>query len=207
MKSRFARHAAFWLIMPIVLVLSAPAIPDRGLFMISEGERAANRQMLGDSAYRELERRVDQRFTRWFIDSGIIRLSFQALAPKGGKQVFEAAAQNSFASGRYLTRVWTAIYKALYRFEVAMHWLAALGIIVFACLMDGIMRRRIKTYEFGYANPVAFHISGHGLLAVLGLITVTPFMPFAIQQWTWPVLIGLAGLVAWKAAESYQSSL
>lgn len=207
MKSRFARHAAFWLIMPIVLVLSAPALPDLGLFMISEGERAANRQMLGEAAYRALERRVDQRFRQWCIDTGLIQISFQVFAPKSEKQVFEVASQNSSASVRYLTRVWTAVHKAFYRFEIAMHWLAALGIVVFACLMDGIVRHRIKTYEFGYANPVAFHISGHGLLGVFGLLTVVPFMPFAIQQWTWPVLIGVAGIVAWKAAESYQSSL
>lgn len=204
MRSRFGKHLVFWLILPIVLVFAAPAVPDLGLFRLSEAERIANRQALGN-AYEEVEARAEGQFRQWCVESGLVRWSFDTFA-RSGPQAFEVARESKAAS-EYLTRLWLTVHKAFYRFEVALHWFAATSVLVVAFFIDGVVRRRIKSFEFGYSNPVAFHLSGHGLLAVLGLLLVAPILPFAIQQWTWPLLIGFAGLIAWKTAESYQTSL
>lgn len=205
-NSRFARHAALWLLLPVVLVFAVPAFPELRWFELSGEELAANRELLGVEGHDEVLRRTQSAFRRWSVESGAIAWSFRAFAPRDNVQAFEVLRDSRAAAG-YLRRLWATVYKAFYRAQVAMRWLAALGIFFAACMVDGIVRHRVKRFEFGSANPVAFHLSGHGLLALAGLLLSTPFLPFPIQQWTWPVLIVAAGLLAWKVAESYQSSL
>lgn len=205
-QSRFRRHAALWLILPVVLVLSVPALPELRWFEVSEEELSANRELLGTQGHEEVLRRAENAFRRWFVESGAIAWSFRTFVPRDGAQAFEVGRDSKAAAG-YLRRLWSTVYKAFYRAHVALQWLAALGIFFAACALDGIVRHHIKRFEFGYANPVAFHLSGHGLLAMAGMLATTPFLPFPIQHWTWPLLIAAAGFLAWKAAESYQSSL
>lgn len=206
MKSRFARHFLFWLILPVVLIFSAPAIPEMDMFTLSVAEEVANIAMIGPSEHLAAKQRAAERFNRLFVESGLVRSSFRYLTSQGKQQVFELA-KNSQGGEAYLSRLWETVFKALYRIEIAMYWVTATFIVIVACLVDGLVRWKVKTYEFGYANPVAFHLASHGLLSVFGLFLVVPWVPFAMQQWIWPLLVIVCGTVSWKAAESFQSGM
>lgn len=206
MKSRFGKHLMFWLVLPVVLICSAPAIPEMGMFTVSAAEEAANVAMIGQDEHRNAKLRALERFNRLFIESGWVKWSFQHLTSQGKQQVFELA-KHSQGGEAYLSRLWETVFKALYRIEIAMYWVAATFIVIIACFVDGVVRWKVKTYEFGYSNPVAFHLASHGLLSVFGLFLVIPWVPFAMQQWTWPLLVIACGAVTWKAAESFQSGM
>ena len=206
MKSRFGKHLLFWLICPVVLIFSAPAIPEMEMFTVPAAEEAANVAMIGQAEHLAAKQRAAERFNRLFIESGIVKWSFQHLTSHGKLQVFELA-RNNLAGEAYLSRLWETVFKALYRIEIAMYWVTATFIVIIACFVDGLVRRKVKTYEFGYANPVAFHLASHGLLSVMGLFLVVPWVPFALQQWIWPLLVVACGAVTWKAAESFQSGI
>ncbi len=205
MESRLGRHALFWLLLPVLLVLAAPAVPQLGLYRVSQAEIEGNRRLLGEAAEAQAEARAAKLWSHWFVDSGLVRWTFNTFARRyeGPNTV---SSWRDLARG-YLQRLWWTVYKACYRFEVALAWFAAAGIVLAAAFADGAMRRLIKSCEFGYANPVAFSMTAYGLMSVGGLLLAMPFAPFAIQQWVWPCVIAAAAGLAWKAAESYQTAL
>lgn len=203
-QSRFGQHVLLWLMLPVFLVVAVPAIPDPSLVQISQEEIAGNTRLLGATANAAATHRAGELFEKLAIRSGLLRWSFSTFAPAGSGPV-RVAPGRSAAAG-YLRRMWWTVYKGCYRFEIAMSWFMATGILVAAALLDGSIRRRIKAYEFGYANPVAFHLSAHGLVGLSGLLLALPFVPFGIEQWAWPMLIAALAYGAWKASESYQAA-
>lgn len=202
-QSRFGQHVLLWLLLPVVLVVAVPAIPDPGFARIAPEEIAGNTRLLGAQANNAAMLRARALFERVAVRSGLLAWSFATFAPVSSGRVRIAPGRR--AATAYLRRVWWTVYKGCYRFEIATSWLMATGLVVAAALLDGTVRRRIKSFEFGYFNPVAFHLSAHGLVGLFGLLFALPFVPFGIQQWAWPLLIAGLAFGAWKAAESYQA--
>lgn len=204
-SSNIGQHALLWLLLPIVLVFVVPAVPDLHLDRLSRAEIAGNERLLGIAAEQAAQTRATDLFERLFVRDGLLNRSFAMFAPAHAEPG-SVATERSSAAG-YLKRLWWTVFKGCYRFEIALSWFVGAGIVVAAAFLDGTMRRRIKSYEFGYSSPVAFHFSSHGLVALSGLLLAMPFLPFGIEQWAWPLLIAGVAFVAWKVAESYQTGI
>jgi uncharacterized BrkB/YihY/UPF0761 family membrane protein len=93
----------------------------------------------------------------------------------------------------------------MYRLEISLYWYLGILILVGATFFDGVVQRRIGQYEFNYANPVFFHVTGHLLILGLGALLLLPLMPFSVSRLAWPLIGLLLCAVAWHSAKHFQT--
>lgn len=72
--SRFVSHLRLWLLAaPLLLGVLAPAIPDDAAFEIGREEQQSVERALGEDGAARLSRVTNDRFQRWFVDTGAMR--------------------------------------------------------------------------------------------------------------------------------------
>lgn len=205
MKSRFGRHLVFWLfIAPVVVLLVLPAIPRGELFRLGKAEQAANLLAMGEAEHAMAQRRAVERFRRWFVEPGWVQGSYTMLAPRR-EEVLGVERTLGEASSGWIDRTWLALYRAFYRLEVSLRWYEVMLVVAGAAFIDGLVRRRIRTHELGYNNPVVFHLMTHLLIAIAGLLSLAPFLPLAVPLAAWPLAVIAVAAAAWVAAVNFQT--
>ncbi|RDK06102.1 DUF4400 domain-containing protein [Cupriavidus lacunae] len=199
-NSRFVSHLRLWLIVtPVLLATLAPILPDDRHFEIDTAEQASVEALFGGDRANDLASRANERFRRWFVDSGAIRRSYagsanQSLISDGGTAGIASA---------WLRHLWMELYRAIYRATVAGHW--AWGALCFAAAMlnDGAVQRRIRAAAAGVASPVGFHLAAHGLLVALGVSASALLLPLSLPASAWTVATACVGVLAWHLAASF----
>lgn len=168
-------------------------------FVVSLAEQRSVDAVLGETAADLAAQSANQRFQRWFVESGAVKFS-----------VAGAAGDNALPDGgtaelgmTWVRHLWMTLYRALYRAAVAHHWLIGGLLLLAATLNDGAVSRRIKAAVAGFANPVSFHVAAHGLLVTFGVGTSALLLPGPLVAYWWTGGTALIGLLSWRLAASF----
>lgn len=90
---------------------------------------------------------------------------------------------------------------ALRAASLATWWILLLPLVM-AAVVDGFVQRAVKADTFGYQNPAAFSVAGHGLIAVCMVGAVGLVMPFPMPSHWMPVSV-LAALAPLRVTLSH----
>ncbi|GJH04653.1 DUF4400 domain-containing protein [Paraburkholderia terrae] len=198
--SRFASHVKWWFfLVPLLALFVMPAIPDRSLFSVPSEEAESVQSVVGVERADDVVTLTNDRFRRWFVDSGIIRATLDA---SGSGEIGEAGV-SEFAHG-WVHNFWLEVYRVIYRASVMKLWVMGTFIFCAAAFVDGSVRRKIKASAAGFASPLSFHLAGHGILLVFGMTFAVLAAPFPVLAQYWIAVAALLGALLWKAASSFQ---
>ncbi len=198
--SRFASHVKWWFfLVPLLSLFVMPAIPDRSLFSVPSEEAESVQSVVGVERADDVVTLTNDRFRRWFVDSGIIRATLDA---SGSGEISEGGL-TEFAHG-WVHNFWLEIYRVIYRASVMKLWVIGTFIFCAAAFVDGSVRRKIKASAAGFASPLSFHLAGHGILLVFGMTFAVLAAPFPVLAQYWIAVAAVLGALLWKAASSFQ---
>nr|WP_315595541.1 DUF4400 domain-containing protein [uncultured Cupriavidus sp.] len=200
MASRFASHVRLWLLVaPLMICATAPLFPDLSDFEVSEAEQTSVSQVLGDRRADRATSIANERFVRWFVQTGAVKASFSGsdadtMLSDGGAATF----------GRHWMRnFWLTIYRGIYRACVAQYWAFGGTVFLIALLNDGAVSRKIRAASAGFANPVAFHVAAHGLLVSFGFGASALLLPLPLVAYWWTAGVVIVGLLSWRLASAF----
>lgn len=200
MASRFASHVRLWLLVaPLMICATAPFLPDKTDFEISEAEQSSVVRVLGARRADHAIAVANERFVRWFVAPGAVKASFS-----GSDTETMLSDGGAARLGRnWMRNFWLTIYRGVYRASVAQYW--AFGGLVFlaALLNDGAVSRRIRAASAGFANPVSFHVAAHGLLVSFGFGASALLLPLPIIAYWWTVGVAIVGMLSWRLASAF----
>jgi len=199
-SSRFVSHVRMWLLAaPLMICALAPFIHNDAAFEVSDAEQASVERLLGQPRANKTTTLANDRFNRWFIQSGALQASFS------GSDVNTAlpdAGASEFGRG-WMRHFWLTIYRAVYRSAVAHYWLFGGSVFFVALLNDGAVSRKIRASGAGFANPVTFHVAAHGLLLCFGFGATALLLPVSLLAHWWTLGVCLVGLLSWRLAASF----
>ncbi|MFP3740337.1 hypothetical protein SB860_36495, partial [Burkholderia sp. SIMBA_019] len=77
MASRFVSHVRLWLLVaPLMICATAPFLPNKSDFEVSDVEQSSVAKTLGEVRANRAVAAANERFNRWFIESGAVKASF-----------------------------------------------------------------------------------------------------------------------------------
>ncbi|EIF31889.1 hypothetical protein BCh11DRAFT_07439 [Burkholderia sp. Ch1-1] len=198
--SRFVSHIKWWFFfVPLLAIFVMPALPDRSLFSVPPDEVESVQHVVGVEQSDEVVRLTNERFKRWFVETGAVRATLDASASgdigDGGTAEFAHYWVHNF---------WLELYRAIYRASVMKLWLLGTFIFCVAAFVDGSVLRKIKASAAGFASPLSFHLAGHGILLVFGVAFAVLAAPFPVLAQYWIAIAAVLGTLLWKAASSFQ---
>ena len=204
-KNPLARHGVFWmLMMPTMAILALPALLAPSSFSVSAEEvtffeRVLDRDVVTITAV------ADSWFNALFIQTHIassVRDFFNG-GQAGGNELLR---RSGSLSRSYNDALWLMLYRGLWR--LAGLWPVVIAIMLslgLPCLIDGLMVRARKAYNFQFHNPVFFWSASHSLVLILGLGVFLPFLPIALTP---AFLAGFTVLLCvglWVTASNFQT--
>lgn len=200
MASRFVSHVRLWLLVaPLMICATAPFLPNQDEFEVGGAEQSSVAKVLGASRADRAVSAANERFVRWFVETGAVKASFagsdsETMLSDGGAATF----------GRHWMRnFWLMIYRAIYRASVAQYWAFGGAVLLMALLNDGAVSRRIRAASAGFANPVTFHVAAHGLLVCFGFGASALLLPLPIVAYWWTAGVASVGLLSWRLASAF----
>lgn len=200
MASRFVSHVRLWLLVaPLMICATAPFLPNQDEFEVGGAEQSSVAKVLGASRADRAVSAANERFVRWFVETGAVKASFagsdsETMLSDGGAATF----------GRHWMRnFWLMIYRAIYRASVAQYWAFGGAVLLMALLNDGAVSRRIRAASAGFANPVTFHVAAHGLLVCFGFGASALLLPLPIVAYWWTAGVSIVGLLSWRLASAF----
>lgn len=200
MASRFVSHVRLWLLVaPLMICATAPFLPNKSDFEVSDVEQSSVAKTLGEVRANRAVAAANERFDRWFIESGAVKASFSGsdsdtMLSDGGAATF----------GRHWMRnFWLTIYRAIYRACVAQYWAFGGAVLLIALLNDGAVSRRIRAASAGFANPVTFHVAAHGLLVCFGFCASALLLPLPVEAYWWTAGVAVVGILSWRLASAF----
>lgn len=200
MASRFVSHVRLWLLVaPLMICATAPFLPNQDEFEVGGAEQSSVAKVLGASRADRAVSAANERFVRWFVETGAVKASFagsdsETLLSDGGAATF----------GRHWMRnFWLMVYRAIYRASVAQYWAFGGAVLLMALLNDGAVSRRIRAASAGFANPVTFHVAAHGLLVCFGFGASALLLPLPIVAYWWTAGVAIVGLLSWRLASAF----
>lgn len=200
MASRFVSHVRLWLLVaPLMICATAPFLPNQDEFEVGVAEQSSVAKVLGASRADRAVSAANERFVRWFVETGAVKASFagsdsETMLSDGGAATF----------GRHWMRnFWLMIYRAIFRASVAQYWAFGGAVLLMALLNDGAVSRRIRAASAGFANPVTFHVAAHGLLVCFGFGASALLLPLPIVAYWWTAGVAIVGLLSWRLASAF----
>jgi hypothetical protein len=182
----------------VILIVSHDWIESR----ISR-ERALMGAVIGGAAETELDLAAGRAFTRLFEDTGI-RSALQRFALPTDEERANSVGLQDLGSPLFdwaatrLEVLWHGAYQALYRLIALGRALPCALLILVPSVVDGLMQRKVKQRNFGYASPVRFNTAIHCCALALYSIPIYLFLPLAITPTVipaWTLATSLAVLL------------
>lgn len=202
-KNTFLRHFAFWcLFLPFLSLIFMP------LFKVDMNIDPAEIKMIIDAGVDvdEVSATVNRWFSNAFIKTGIMPGVEDLLASKDNKHRDGFVGVASNYAGQWARGTFMLIYRVMWRVNALFSvYVAALIGICVPALVDGIVVRARKRYQFENYNPVFFYFSYHAAVLVVGLLIYLPLVPIPLTP---PILAGFLaclGVAMWYAAANMQT--
>ncbi|SAL48363.1 hypothetical protein AWB68_02365 [Caballeronia choica] len=203
MASRFGSHLKLWFVLvPVLAIAVMPAIPERLLFEVPDAETASLVVSIGQERADTAVRSANQIFRRAFVDNGLLQRTLSASGNVGG---MNDGGFSTFAH-TWTENFWLLVYRMLFRAMVMKLWIFGTVMFALGMFVDGSACRKIKASAAGFVSPLSFHLAGHGLLLVTGMLFGVLVVPVPVLAGYWVAVAAFLGSLLWKAAESFQSA-
>ena len=153
-------------------------------------EKKSVQAFLGEDTARLISVKADDRFRQTFVDTEVVRHVHRFLIPDESvpKHGTEGLAPWFFEwLSDSLQTFWFVVYQAIYRLLLFSEWLPYLGILILAAGIDGLVERKIRKKNRGYANPVRYR-AGIRLLIVFSIV---PLLYLTLPISVTPLLVPL----------------
>lgn len=161
-------------------------------------EKVSVHAYLGSETARQISNRADDRFQQLFVDTEVVDHVYRFLIPDDSvpKHGTDGLAPWFFDwLDDSLRTFWFVAYQAIYRLSLFSEWMPYLGILILAALVDGLVERKIRKKNRGYANPVRYR-AGIRLLVVLFVVPLLYLtLPLSVTPLLVPVWIFAAAAV------------
>lgn len=204
-----ARGLQFWNFTVFVLIVGfLLVVKDTWLEQGLEQERQGIYELLGPAKAEATEVRVHNRYTRWFVETGIIEKSFMLVSPpqQEGTQIEEIDQKINpvfiWMEGR-LRAFWLVVFQVMYRLAVTLMWWPFFVLTAVPFIVDALVRRKIKANTFDHTSPT---LQALGVRAVALLVIAYPFMllaPFALPPQLMPIMIFLSAAAVWFSVSHF----
>ena len=204
-----ARGLQFWIFTVFVLIVGfLLVVKDTWLEQGLEQERQGIYELLGPAKAETTEVRVHNRYTRWFVETGIIEKSFMLVSPpqQEGTQIEEIDQKLNpvfiWMEGR-LRAFWLVVFQVMYRLAVTLMWWPFFVLTAVPFIVDALVRWKIKANTFDHTSPT---LQALGVRAVALLVIAYPFMllaPFALPPQLMPIMIFLSAAAVWFSVSHF----
>lgn len=195
-KSRLVWFVVFLLVQMLVVGV---LVPSDFLVRQVQLEREQTAQWFGETMAEELVEATNDRFNRWFVETGIVEAVRHHLVPtqeeRAAEPEMDGIAETVFPFVETRLEVfWTVLYQSLQRAQLIAIWAPYMLPIWLPALWHGFAVRRVKQLSYGYAAPNRFHAAALVLAFLLTLVPAYLMAPLAIP----PSVVPLWGFaVAW----------
>jgi Domain of unknown function (DUF4400) len=200
-----AKHGVFWMfVMPTLALLALPALLSPASFVVSAQEITFFEHTLARNVP-GITAAADRWFETLFIQTHIapaVRDFFNS-GQVGSNDLLR---RSGSLSRSYNDALWLMVYRGLWR--LAGLWPVVIAIALslgLPCLIDGLMVRARKSYNFEFHNPVFFWSASHSLVLILGLGVFLPFLPIALTPAFLAGFTVLLCLGLWVTASNFQT--
>ena len=102
---------------------------------------------------------------------------------------------------------WLSIHQAYYRLAVMIVWLPYLLPLLIAALLDGLLQREIRKWQFTFSSPAAHQFATKAIHGVLAVAILSPFSPLALPPLAMPFMMGACALALWVGASNIQKRI
>lgn len=180
-----SRLMLFVVLLLIQLFVVGLLVPEDFLLRQVELERSQTAQWFGDEMAQHLVVSTNDRFERWFVDSGVIPAVHRHLVPtpeeRAQEKGMDGIAETVFpyVESR-LEILWTILYQSLQRAQLMAMWAPYMLPVLLPAFWHGFAMRRVKQLSYGYAAPNRFHLAALSLAFLCTLIPAYLMAPLAI---------------------------
>lgn len=196
----------FVVVLLIQLFVVGVLVPEDFLLRQVDAERTQTAQWFGDDMASRLVESTNDRFERWFVDSGFVAAVHRHLIPTREERERESGMDGiadtvfPFVEKR-LEVLWTIIYQSLQRAQLMAMWAPYMLPVLLPALWHGFAVRRVKQLSYGYAAPNRFHAAAIVLGFMVALVPAYLMAPLAIPPsvvplWGGGVAIAIVVLVS-----------
>lgn len=167
-------------------------------------ERIANQAILGTEHANNAFAGATDLFTRWFVDTGIQRTTFELFVPDQ-QRLDASGSMSNLASPLWawtadrIEAFWALIYQIMVRVYTVLQWWPFMLLVLFPIIIDGILTRRINSYTFSLTSTHVHGIAVKSALAVILIYLVLMVLPVFVHPSWFPAIILLSGLSTWLA--------
>jgi hypothetical protein len=192
----------WWLIAPVLSAMLFPAFLTVQQLQISQHEADFAEETRQDVV--EVNQTAAGCFNDWFVTNGILARTMSDSSRADASGAVEA----SWIVGTlhaWFVKFWLFTYRCMWRW-IAFWPLYVSGILGIAlpCLVDGMVARSKKRYDFGQYNPLAFGVSGRFFAILIGWLFYVPMLPLPLTGALMASLFCAFGLFAWLTTANFQ---
>jgi len=184
------KHVCLWLLLIFAATLLVPALlgPVAAMGRV-DADLEAVASAFGAAQGRRVVERANRQYESLFARD-------EASGAGAG-----AAGQARSPANAYLTSFAACAYSMLVRLNAFAVWFPCVAPFLFAALVDGAVRRRIKLASFGFFSPVLLGFALHATIAMAFLPVVYVIAPLRIPPdwipfWALPAGLPLMALAA-----------
>lgn len=100
-----------------------------------------------------------------------------------------------------------AIMRWSWRIQIAAKLCVPALCVLLAAAIDGLVRRRVKQYTYGYTNPVIFNIVSHAVIMLWAFPLIYLLSPLPVTVAWLAIWIAALALSLWWGASNLQGTL
>lgn len=195
------KHILFWTTLSLMMVLLSSLFVDP----VREKDRLASEmntfsELHGAAAFERAASRLIR--TKLLLASAMPSLDSTTPTAESAS----LSGKFSTLAKRFAGVVEVTMTRWLWRIVAYADLVVPVLMLTVAAACDGLVCRRVKSYTFGYTNPVTFSINTHLLI----VLCVAPFFalasPWQLPLWMIAVWVALLPPAVWLAASNLQAA-
>lgn len=195
-------HLKFWIIGILIIILVSPIMATKK--EISERVQVELRsveQAFGQKRTLALMVATDSAYKEMFVATGLVGQLNKAKTSEPKKvDSLTGSADRVVAivgewTNNYVEAFAANTYSVMLRLAIIGEWLWLLLPFLVACVIDGVVRRKIKQSAFGFFSPQYFSYGLHAVLISVFAPAIYLFLPFMVSPSFTPVWGVVMGMV------------
>lgn len=198
----------FFIVLLLHVIAYAVLVQESWLQSTLTREQASHYAFLGEDQARYAETRASNTFNRWFVNSGVMSHSFQALVPTPEQRANSKGIENLGSQifpwmEKRIRAWWTLVYQVLLRFSNAMLWWPFFVLAAVPFFIDALVVRRVKATTFGLTSPHLQGIAARSIPIILLGYFLVMFAPVFIHPAWVPAVIFVTSAALWMGVSQF----
>lgn len=175
----------------IVLLVNAPWVERQ-----CREEQQRVEAYLGNATEDRIGARTRAFYSRWMVDTGVMRRSYDQLLPNRAADAGRLEIAPWFFDWieRRLDALWWLAFLAIYRAQALLEWLPYVSVMTAVATVDGLLQRQIRRVSAGYASADRYTFARRALVIICVAPAFYLILPFGVHPSIVPIWGGLLAL-------------